>query len=179
MTCIVAVTDGEQVTMGGDSSGISGWDIDYRSDSKVFHLGDLLIGFTSSFRMGQILRYNVSIPNIEKGADLYEWMVKEFVPVIRTAFIEHGFAKIDGASEKGGQFIVGIDGSIFVVESDYQVAESLNDYYSIGCGYGYATGSLYSTESKDPLERVNLALEAATYHSAGVAEPFTILKTND
>lgn len=179
MTCIVAVTDGQQVTMGGDSAGVSGWDIDYRSDTKVFHLGDLLIGFTSSFRMGQILRYNISIPNIAKGADLYEWMIKEFVPVIRVAFLEHGFAKIDGGTEKGGQFIVGIDGSIFIVESDYQVAETLEEYYSIGCGSGYAMGSLYSSEGKDPLERVNLALEAATYHSAGVAEPFTILRTNE
>lgn len=132
MTCIVAVTDGQQVTMGGDSAGVSGWDIDYRSDSKVFHLGDLLIGFTSSFRMGQILHYNITIPNIEKGADLFEWMVKEFVPVIRSGFSEHGYAKICDGAEKGGQFIVGIDGSIFVIESDYQVAECLENYYAVG-----------------------------------------------
>jgi len=179
MTCIVAVTDGEQVTMGGDSAGVSGWDIDYHSNPKVFHLGDLLIGFTSSFRMGQILQYNVTIPKIEQGTDLYEWMVKEFIPIVRAAFAEHGFAKIDGVTEKGGQFIVGIDGSIFIVDSDYQVAETLEDYHSVGCGQGYAMGSLYTTEGKDPLERVNLALEAATYHSAGVAEPFTILRTNE
>ena len=62
MTCIVGLIDGNRVWMGGDSAGVSGLDITVRSDPKVFRNGDFLIGFTSSFRMGQLLAFRLRPP---------------------------------------------------------------------------------------------------------------------
>lgn len=57
MTCIVGLVDGDRVILGGDSAGIAGWHLQLRADEKVFRNGPYAIGFTTSFRMGQILRY--------------------------------------------------------------------------------------------------------------------------
>lgn len=52
MTCIVAVTNGVDVCMGGDSAGAIGNDVTVRIDPKIFKNKDLLFGCTGSFRMG-------------------------------------------------------------------------------------------------------------------------------
>ena len=62
MTCIVAVTDGQTVVIGGDSAGAAGQELRIRADPKVFLVGSFAIGFTTSFRMGQILRYSAHLP---------------------------------------------------------------------------------------------------------------------
>ena len=60
MTCIVGWTDGVQMVMGADSLAASGWDVRVRRDPKLFRLAQpggpfALVGFTSSYRMGQLL----------------------------------------------------------------------------------------------------------------------------
>jgi hypothetical protein len=55
MTCIVGLRQGGKVFIGGDSAGISGWDVTVRADPKVFLSGPYAMGFTSSFRLGQLL----------------------------------------------------------------------------------------------------------------------------
>ena len=60
MTVIVALKNKDEVVMGGDCAGV-GWnyDIQMRSDPKVFRVGRFVIGYTSSFRMGQLLRFGL------------------------------------------------------------------------------------------------------------------------
>ena len=56
MTCIVGYLDKETVYLGGDSAGTDGnYSQHIRKDKKVFQNGPFIFGFTSSFRMGQIL----------------------------------------------------------------------------------------------------------------------------
>lgn len=63
MTCIIGYNDkeNEKIYMIGDSAGVSNLDVTVRSDKKVFFNGDFLFGFTTSFRMGQILM-NAELP---------------------------------------------------------------------------------------------------------------------
>ena len=63
MTCIVGLVHADGVTIGADSAGCDGaWGIVTRADTKLFHNGPFLFGFTSSFRMGQLLRYAFKPP---------------------------------------------------------------------------------------------------------------------
>lgn len=80
MTCIVGVTHKGRVYMGGDSAGVSGLDLTVRKDQKVFRNGEFAIGFTSSFRMGQILQYVFFPPEIVAGESLSAFMVSRFHP---------------------------------------------------------------------------------------------------
>jgi len=62
MTCIVGLVENGKVYIGGDSAGVAGLDITTRKDEKVFQKENMIFGFTSSFRMGQILRYSFKNP---------------------------------------------------------------------------------------------------------------------
>lgn len=173
MTCIVGLKHNNKVWIGGDSAGVGGYSIDIRADSKVFTNGPYLMGFTSSFRMGQILRWGFAAPNPEEGMDLEKFMVTKFINGVREALKEHGWLGNKEGMDRGGTFLVGVQGRLFNIYDDLQVGESLHGYAAVGCGEDLALGSLHSTKGA-PAKRVEQALEAAATHSAGVAAPFII-----
>lgn len=177
MTAIVAVTDGKKVWMGGDSAGVCGLAIRVRKDPKVFRNGEFLIGFTSSFRMGQLLRYEFSPPKQTLDQDPFEFMVCSFVPAMKKVFREGGFMRTSESVESGGMFLVGWQGQIYSVQSDFQVGILDHTFHACGCGEDLAFGSLYSTEGQTPEQRITLALQAAERFSAGVRGPFTIVSS--
>lgn len=190
MTCIVAVTDGETVVLGGDSAAVGGHELRLRTDRKVFQVGSYAVGFTTSYRMGQILRYETDLPEPppDVGPDeLERFIVTEVVPAVRRSFADHGFAKTarftspkeasttEEGQEFGGLFLIGVAGHIFEIRQDYQVGRPAAAYSSVGFGAPVALGALHVLESLPGLslrERATKALEAAETYSAVVRAPF-------
>jgi ATP-dependent protease HslVU (ClpYQ) peptidase subunit len=174
MTCIVGIVDSGKVLIGGDSAGSDGWSMVQRADAKVFKNGDFLFGFTTSFRMGQVLRYSFTPPKRAIDKDVMAFMVTDFIDAIRTAFKAAGFAAKEKEAESGGTFLVGYQGRLFRIADDYQVGESADGYDACGCGEKYSLGSLFATKKLPSRVRVKTALEAAEKHSAMVRGPFHI-----
>jgi ATP-dependent protease HslVU (ClpYQ) peptidase subunit len=175
MTCIVGLRQGGKVYIGGDSAGIAGWDVTIRADPKVFVAGDYAMGFTTSFRLGQLLQYRLKLPKPPSAQKkLYPFMVSEFVEAVRECLKTGGVATKDKESEQGGQFLVGVSGRLFIVEGDYQVAEPVAPFAAIGSGAPYALGALAISRGS-PLSRVRQALSVAERFSAGVRAPFRVL----
>jgi hypothetical protein len=175
MTCISALVDKGNIYLGADSAGVADYDLRRRHDSKIFINNGFIIGFTSSFRMGQLLRYSLVPPLVKSGQDLLAYMVTDFVDEVRNCFKRGGYARVESSEDIGGVFLVGIKGRLFKIESDFQVGEFLEPYAAAGCGQAYALGSLYSTEGLYPELRINKSLEAAEMFSAGVRGPFNTL----
>lgn len=179
MTCIVGLLDKNgDIYMGGDSAGVSGYSLFVRADEKVFINEGYIMGFTTSFRMGQLLRYGFTPPKFYGDTDLYNFMVTTFINKVRKCLKVGGFAQEKNKAEKGGTFLVGFKGRLFIIDSDYQVGEMIDNFVSVGCGADIALGSLYSTKNS-PLkseDRIKLALESAEQFNAGVRKPFVILK---
>lgn len=177
MTCIVGLEYGGKAYVGADSSSVGGWDVFATRIPKVFKAGKYVIGYTTSFRMGQLLQYGVG-KYLRKKKDTLEHLVTEFIPRIRTLFKEGGWSEIKSHKESGGFFIVGLDNKIYTVNSDFQVNSATDGVMAVGCGADYSLGSLYSTtQSKDPEKRIRIALGAAAHFSAGVCPPFNIIRT--
>lgn len=177
MTVIVGYKDGDNVYIGGDSAGVNGYNITVRADDKVFNNKDFTMGFTSSFRMGQLLRYSFNPPDHPVDMDTAEYVNTLFVDAIRACLKQGGFAKIESGEETGGTFLVAYKGELFIIYDDYQVAIPSDGYAAVGCGRNLALGSLYSTGNiKSPKVKVTKALEAAEKFSAGVRGPFKIIK---
>ena len=175
MTCIAAVVFGGAVHMMGDSAGVAGLDLSLRKDNKVFRVGDVVMGFTSSFRMGQLLQYNLSVPKHHPDMDLFTYMVTEFIPAVRNCLKSGGYTRIDNNEERGGCFLVGIEGRLFQIESDFQVGESHYAFDAVGCGAPYALGALailIEDKGRTPENILNRALLQAERFSAGVRRPF-------
>jgi ATP-dependent protease HslVU (ClpYQ) peptidase subunit len=177
MTCIAAVVHDSKVYLGGDSAGANNWEIDTRADAKVFVLGEFLMGFTDSFRMGQLLRYTFTPPALPdtENSDLFRYMVAEFVEATRECLKKGGYAKKENEREEGGTFLVGIRGHIFDICSDYQVEETADGYNAVGSGRAYAKGALFASTGLPPEKRIRMALKAAERHTPGVRGPFVIL----
>jgi len=177
MTCIVGLVEKGNVYIGGDSAGVAGLSVSIRADEKVFHNGPFIMGFTSSFRMGQLLRYRFSPPKQTVNQTDMEYMVTDFIDAVRLCFANGGFGTIaDKSDNEGGTFLVGYNGSLYHIGSDFQVGRPMDQCDAVGCGNDIAKGSLFSTKGKTPEARLKLALEAAANYSGGVAPPFTLVK---
>lgn len=177
MTAIVGLVHGGRVYLGGDSAGVGSYSIHTRKDPKVFRNGPYVLGFTSSFRMGQVLHHVFKAPHPE--GDLYKFMVTKFIDEVRSTLKTAGFATKEKDAEQGGKFLVGVHGRLFRVESDYQVGELAKPYDAVGMGDELALGALHATEGAglSPKRRLTVALEAAEEFSYGVRGPFTFAST--
>ncbi|WP_406420890.1 hypothetical protein [Streptomyces sp. NBC_00842] len=177
MTVIAGLVHKGRVHLGGDSAGVSGYQLTIRQDRKVFRNGPYVMGFTNSFRMGQLLQHAFQAPHPTGSLDRF--MVTTFVDALRTCLKEGGYARKDSEQEYAGTFLVGIHGRLFIVDSDYQVGEPADGYAAVGCGDELALGALHATAHIDmrPRQRLTAALAAAGHHSAGVAGPYVYAST--
>lgn len=188
MTCIAGLVHGGHVYMGADSAGVSGWDLSIRADAKLFRRGPYLMGFTDSYRMGQLLRYRLNVdatsgPNqpshadvVARTDDLHGFMATRFIDDVRACLKTGGYQKTENEVERGGTFLVGVGGRLFRVERDYQVGEPLAGYDAVGSGQAYALGALHAlvVAEGEPARKVAAALEAAAAHNIGVRPPFLL-----
>ena len=172
MTCIVGLIDKDDVYIGGDSAGVAGLSLTIRSDEKVFVNGPFIMGFTTSFRMGQLLRYKFDPPKQTVNVPDMKYMVTDFIDAVRKCFTDNGF----GNASTGGAFLVGYNGKLYSIDSDFQVGIPTAAYDSCGCGSDVALGALYASQGRRADERIKIALEAAAKFSGGVAPPFTMVK---
>lgn len=176
MTCIAGIAQDGKVWIGGDSAGVAGYALTVRADEKVFVSGEFVYGFTSSFRMGDLLRYAFSPPEQTSKQCDRAFLVTSWVDALRACLKAGGFAKIENGVERGGTFLVGYRGHLYEVNGDFQVGEAASGYAAVGCGDEFAHGALFATKTgKDAKARVLTALSAAENHSAGVRGPFKVV----
>lgn len=178
MTCIVAIVQDGKVWMGADSAASnSSWHLRTRNDQKLFRKGEMLFGFTSSYRMGQLLRYCFSPPPFEGQRDPMEYLCGPFIDELLKCFEDKKYAAIKDNVARGGCFLVGWRGQIYRIEEDFQVAQAADPFDSVGCGDVYALGALAAIEDAKMSARKKLirALEVAERYSAGVRRPFHVL----
>jgi hypothetical protein len=179
MTAIVGLVKDGIVYIGGDSATVSSTRLTSYpvKDDKVFINGKFIFGFTTSWRMGQLLQYSFKPPKKPKGMSVKEYMHTRFIDAVRTCFKDGGFAEIDNNVEDGGSFLVGYKGELFEIHDDFQLMSPAQEYAAVGCGDLLCMGSLHSTSHiMEPEQRITMALSAAAHFSGGVKPPFTIKK---
>jgi len=175
MTCIVGLEKDGVVYMGGDSAAVGGMDITIMSEPKVFRNGPMLIGYTSSFRMGQLLEHVLKVPDNE-GLDDIRYLVSVFVPVLRECLKTNGYTTINNNEETGGVFLLGYNGRLYKVGGDFQVCRSSDGYNACGCGESFALGAMFmARKSLNPDVAVEFALAVSAHFSSGVRAPFHVL----
>jgi len=172
MTAIVGLINKGDIYLGGDSSSADAdtYHVHRIANPKVFKKRDFVIGYTSSFRMGQILQHCFEPPNNSRSNPM-QYMVADFIPCLRKCFNEQW------KEDAGGTFLIGYKGKLFSIYDDFQVNESQDGYAAIGCGSELSLGSLYTTNKMNlkPRARVKTALEAAEQFSGYVVSPFNIV----
>lgn len=191
MTVIAALTDGITCWVGGDAAGVGGQAVQIRTEPKVFTVRsqratsdsppatEYAIGTNGSPRMRQLLQHGWVPPALPTHANLMTHMCTTFIDAIRARFQDGGWARKEDDRELGGNFIVGVDGHLFEIFTDYHVAERDAAFTATGAGEYYALGSLYTTEKISPAMPPNLrlatAMEAAAEYCTSVRPPFHIV----
>ena len=175
MTCIVGIAHNGKVYMGGDSCG-SSYTWQTVGNPKVFRVDNrFLIGCTTSFRMIDILRFELEVG--EQAADVSddEFIRTTFIRAVRDCFKEHGWLKGSTDKNEGGNFLLGYRGTLYEVQDDFSVLNSPKTGMAVGSGESPARGSLHTTrEDSDAQKRVIQALEAAEAVAIGVKAPFLV-----
>jgi ATP-dependent protease HslVU (ClpYQ) peptidase subunit len=180
MTCIIGIEHDGKCYVGGDSAGVGGYNLVIRRDEKIFVKDQFVFGFTSSFRMGQVLRYCFTPPKHHPDQEIMEYMVVDFINQVRSTFKEAGWTPNDDTVGKGieqsGTFIVGYHGRIFEIEDDLQVASPMNGIASCGCGRDIAYGAMEALSKyvNDPELRIREALAIVERNNCGVHAPFVV-----
>ena len=176
MTCIVALSHGGKVYMGGDGAAVdeNSTIVSSRKEPKIFINDGYIIGYSGSFRFGKVVQHSFNPPK-PRGNDMDKFLNTEFVASLREACEA---AKVDPSSEEdSSEMLVGVNGVIFEFCNDWHFGEDINNFNAICSGSSFALGSLYSTRQRtSPNARIRLALESAERFSSSVRKPFTILE---
>lgn len=177
MTVIVGLEWDNRVYLGADSASVAGYESFATRLRKVFRRGPFLIGYTTSFRMGQLLQYRLTAPEHPEGMDALEYMATHFTDAVRACLKDGGYARIESGVEQGGQFLVGYQGKLYQVDSDFQVNSNQEEFAAIGQGAPYALGVLYERIfdleflQLEPEKLLLSALRSAEHFCAGVRAP--------
>lgn len=169
MTVVVGLRGPNGCVLAGDSAGtIPGWgDQRERKDAKVFSLSDTVaIAYCGSYRLGQVLRHNLTLPDLPLDTDPHEWAVKKLIPDARKALKEHGILHAENGIEglERGGFLLAVRNRLFGVESDLQVAEDEFPWRADGSGFqvvaGHMIGLGYVDDFGDGQDLRSIALAA-------------------
>lgn len=180
MTCILAYKINGNICMAGDSIASNGNTYSIIKNPKIFKKGQMLIGYSSSFRMGQLIQYSF-VPPEDTHNDALIYLVEDFIPALRNCLKEGGYTVVSNNAETGGFFLVGYKGRLFTVQSDFQVSEDLGNYAALGAGEDFALASMYTLENNFCITENNIekflqdALKAAENFSPYVKPPYYVI----
>lgn len=181
MTCIVALKHKNKIYMGADTYGSNGYTgSSYISNPKCFITDEFIIGCTTSFRIIDLLRYELHVPKVhdDEHNDPDKFMRTHFIKAVRKCLKDNGFITINNNKESAGNFLVGYRGNIYEILNDFAVLNKPEYGSSVGSGELAACGSLWTTRNMKmkPTERIKAALESAVAVNSGVRGPFIMLE---
>lgn len=179
MTCIIGLKHKKKVYIGGDSCAVGGYETRVFSNKKVFYIGNnnnrMLIGYSGSFRMGQIIQYHVQPSEITLPIEKY--LVRKFIPVLRKTLEKHKWLKQESGSDNindDGQFLVGLKGQVFCIYEDFQVHSVSDNILTLGSGSSYALGAMLALADVPPKKRILTALEISGQLTTSVCAPYYV-----
>lgn len=177
MTCIIGLVENGKVYMGGDSGAGCDWNpCTIITHPKVFRNGDFLIGYTASFRMGQLLEHHLSVEPKQVGMSDMAYMVRVFIEAVRKCFRDFAFSEIENSKEDGGQFLVGYNGNLYEVFYTFQIHQWDSSYWACGSGIEKALVAMHLLKHLPPRERIEQSLVAVAKFSRWVTAPFYTLE---
>ena len=180
MTAVVGLAVDGAVFIGGDAARTdpSTGDRMVVEQPKVFAMGDLLIGAAGSFRVQNLLRYQLRLPKLSATEDPTKYLVTHFARKLRTLLHNSGSTSHQTAGDQHeADTLVGLRGRLFVVQGDFSVVEPASGMAAVGSGSCYALGALHANGRRKPEARLYEALNAAATYHATVTPPFTVLKS--
>lgn len=181
MTCVVGLEHAGSVYLGGDSalSDADTGSLSVLRDPKVFIRGSAAVGTASNMRILQLVGHVFVPPAQDALHDDVQHMLVRFVGELKSLLEKDGCLKKDGEGDSHeAQHLVGYNGSLYCIDSDFQAHRVACGWAAIGSGADLALGSMHTTARlrMSPRDRVAAALRAAEAHNAHVRRPFHVIR---
>lgn len=181
MTLIAAQMDKTGIVwMAADSLGSnSNGDRYIRKDKKIFKKDGYLIGYTSSYRMGQIIEHKAKLPELPLNNRGNIHIVK-VIDAIAESLYNNNYTMEKDNRHYGGEFIIGWHGRLYCIQSDFQYSTTAINYMCCGAGEDFGLGALHTAQKlkgSNEIEALLYAMRAGTKHNCFVAPPFIVMNT--
>jgi ATP-dependent protease HslVU (ClpYQ) peptidase subunit len=176
MTTIVGVQYEDSCVIASDSRVAEGGKVYTHPEMvKAVERGSYIIGGAGDYRALQVVLHGWSPPLVTAKAktNLYEFVINKVSPSLKATLQEAGieFTKSSDNDDKFElQLIIGINGTLFEIDSDFAVAMNDNNFYGIGSGGDFALGALHAGAA------VLDAMRIAAINNNGTSAPFHILE---
>lgn len=175
MTCIVGLVKGDVVWLGGDRAATDGGlGRTLIKEPKVFEKDGIGFGVCGLPKVMDALQHAIELPAYE-GGDGKAHLVGRVIPAIREGLkrfectIDH-----NGQQYFQGAMLVGFQGRLYQLESNFQLVEAARGFDAVGSGAEPALGSLRSSRG-NPRKRLLESLRISAENNAGVAPPFDVI----
>ena len=182
MTCIIGIKHNNEIYIGGDSLASDGNGFcSIYNEPKVFHKDKFLFGYSGSFRVAQILKYNFDIPYHHPDLSDMQYLVGVFIPSLQIILESNNSVKnTDNGQEMADdcRLIFSYNNSLYCLHSDYQIEENEDNIISIGMGDTIALGAMYALHDKNTEARIIRSLEIVEKLNSSVRAPFIVLKAS-
>ena len=178
MTCIVGTEKDGDVFIGGDRAAATQMSIIQAGRSKVFRKGPFLIGYSGSFRFGQVVEHLMGIPPHPSDAEDLDYIIGGVIEHLRYCLKTAGVVDTTNAVETSkGTMLIGYNGKLYEMDGDFQCLP--RSPAAIGSGWMAALGVFHYVSNnetdKEPQMILKSALEAATDLNPFVLAPYDIL----
>lgn len=179
MTCVLGIQQPEGCYIAADSASATEHYSDVSVAPKLFtpvNVPEIIIGGTDSWRMLQLLQYQLVMPPFEDFPSEHRY-VYELVERARSLMRAGGYSEVKDSVEKGGNFLVAFRGQLFDISSDFHVSQYRSGLYACGSGFYYALGAMQMGRHiyMDRTAFLQKVLEAtSTFQPAYVREPFLV-----
>jgi len=132
MTCIATIVDDGDVWMACDQQ-VGGSYKAINPGLKVFTNGDFIIGLSGLARIANLLPNALEPPRRHPDVDLQKFMATKFVNALRMCLHQGGQLENDKGVESAWQSVlVGVDGQVFEVGSDFSCLPVSTAYTAAG-----------------------------------------------
>jgi ATP-dependent protease HslVU (ClpYQ) peptidase subunit len=176
MTTIIGVQNADGCVIASDSRVAEGGKVYTHPEMvKAVERGSYIIGGAGDYRALQVVLHGWQPPlvNAKAKQNLYEFVINKIAPSLKATLTEAGidFGKSSDSDDKFElQIIIGINGYLFELDSDFAVAMNDTGLYAIGSGGDYALGALHAGAS------ILDAMRIAAINNNGTSAPFHILE---
>ncbi len=176
MTTIVGVQNADGCVIASDSRVAEGGKVYTHPEMvKAVQRGSYIIGGAGDYRALQVVLHGWTPPLVTAKAkqNLYEFVINKVAPSLKTTLADAGieFTKPSDNDDKFElSLLIGINGTIFEIDSDFAVAMNDTGLYAIGSGGDFALGALHAGAT------VLDAMRIAAVNNNGTSAPFHILE---
>lgn len=177
MTTIVGVQAANGCVIASDSRVAEGGKVYTHPEMvKAVERGSYIIGGAGDYRALQVALHGWQPPvvNAKAKQNLYEFVINKVAPSLKSTLVEAGIEFNKGSEDSDNKFelqlIIGINGTLFEIDSDFAVAMNNTGFYAVGSGGDYALGALHAGVT------VLDAMKIAALNNNGTSAPFHILE---